>query len=83
VNARLKPIESRCITRPDWDNTHVREAGRWVSDNHMALVGYYRELGKAMPDDERGDHLLQTARAQRFLSFCHCQWDLARERSLS
>jgi hypothetical protein len=83
MNARLKPITARAITRPDWDNTHVREAGRWVADNRAALCGYYRELGKALPNEEPGDNLLQTARAQGFLSFCHVQWDLARERSLS
>lgn len=80
MNALLKPIESRCIERPEWDNTHVRSIGSWLTTNLKALRAYYADLGGKLPQDADGPMLAQ-GRADKFMAFVHVQWDLARERS--
>lgn len=77
MNAQLKPIDARAITRPRFDNTHVAKGGTWISDNYEALRAYYLALGRSLPEDEDGN-LEGFAKAQRFLSFCACQHDRER-----
>lgn len=70
-------ILARPIAPPRYDNTRLATAGLWIRDNYEALKHRYIELGRALPDDEDGS-LEGFAKAQRFLSFCLCQWDRAR-----
>lgn len=81
MNAQLKPV-AMPIVAPTYDNTLVRFVGSWVNANIGKLRAYYAELGKTLPEDS-DDGLLEHSRAQNFVSFCHVQYDLARERSLS
>ena len=77
MNAQLKPLDVQAVTRPTYDNTHASSFSWWSTDNDKALRAYYLDLGKPWPQDE--DTLLAaSAKAQRFICFCKCQWDRAR-----
>jgi hypothetical protein len=72
--AVLKPIESRAIERPKFDNTQIKHVCLWVRDNQKALQGYYAELGKTLPADE-DNNLTGFAKAQAFAAWVQCQHD--------
>jgi hypothetical protein len=74
VNALLKPIENRCIERPHYDNTNVKQVCLWVRDNFKALQSYYAALGRALPHDEDKFGTAH-ARAQAFSAWIQCQHD--------
>jgi hypothetical protein len=75
MNAVLKPIEKRCLTRPKYDNTHIDVPGSWIGDNNTALREYYTAQGGKLEKPE-DDHLLAFSRSQKFLSFCLVQRDI-------
>lgn len=74
MNALLKPIESRCIERPQYDNVHLNHVCLWAAANKHALHAYYRALGKALADDE-DNQLTGFAKAQAFCAWVQCQHD--------
>ena len=76
--AVLKEIVETVILRPTYDNTRVANFVLWANDNEDDLKGYYLALGKTLPDPDSTDNLLETSRAQKFLTFQKCQWDRAR-----
>jgi hypothetical protein len=75
MNAMLKPIESRCLTRPKYDNTSIEWFGRWLEANRAALRDYYTAQGGklAKPED---DNLLAFSRTGTFLTWCQVQRDI-------
>jgi hypothetical protein len=81
VVAVLKPIETRCLERPAYDNTNIKHVCLWVRDNATALRGYYADLGKALGEDT-DDGLTAFAKAQAFGAWVQCQHDIASGRFL-
>jgi hypothetical protein len=81
VNALLKPIETRCAERPEWDNTNVRFIGSWINANLAKLKGYYTAIGGRLAQDS-DPPLVAQGRSDKFMAFVRVQWDLARERSM-
>ena len=77
MNAQLKPV-APTVAKPAYDNTQ-KVFCLWYARNEQALLDYYAELGRALPQDA-DDNLLATARAERFLSFARCQFDIAHGR---
>lgn len=68
----------RCAERPAYSATKGKTFDQWFTDNRTALRGYYEAIGGKLPDPKSRDGLLSYSRAQTFLRFCMCQFDIAR-----
>lgn len=77
VNAELRPIP-RAIELASYDNAQTKNFDRWYVTNYAALKGRYEALGRSMPDQDGKDSSLAYSRAQSFLRFSMCQFDIAR-----
>jgi hypothetical protein len=73
--AVLKEIVETAVYRPKFDNRRVKVFTHWQIDNEEQLKGYSLALGRSMPDPDSSDNLLEFSRAQKFQSFCLCQYD--------
>lgn len=69
---------SRCAERPAYGATNGKSFDQWLTANRPALATYYEAIGGKLPDPKMRDGLLSYSRAQSFLRFCMCQWDIAR-----
>lgn len=76
MNAQLCPVPL-AVERPRYDNANAARGGIWIKDNYDRLHGYYVALGGRLPKAE-DDNITGFARAQKFMSFCACQWDRER-----
>ena len=65
MNALLKPIEARAVSRPKYDNTNVAKGAVWMSDNWLRLREYWASLGGQGQDPQ-------------FFQFTVVQWDRER-----
>jgi hypothetical protein len=78
VNALLKPITARCITRPVLNNQSIKCFGVWMQANIVALKEYYVATGHDLPNPRKDGHLKADGDAHRFMTFCQIQWDRKR-----
>lgn len=44
MNALLKPITVKPVSRPIYRNTHVLDYGHWLAQNLQALTDYWNDL---------------------------------------
>lgn len=52
MNALLKPIETRCVEIPVYDNTSLVWRSAWIHDNYEKLWSYWRSLDGADTDED-------------------------------
>lgn len=74
----IPQIELRAVVRPAYDNRNVARGALWISDNLQALRDYYEALGGALPNETSANAVAEFPRAQRFVAWCACQWDIER-----
>lgn len=71
-------ITTAALVSGEYDNTERKYFHKWSATNHAALVTRYEALGRAMPSKDDTDSSRSFSRAQGFLSFALCQFDIAR-----
>lgn len=73
MNARLKPIEARCVEIPSYDNTMLGWQSDWIADNRDALLtrSLISTLGDAVTEADfdlfcQSQHDIELARRDEF-----------------